>query len=1786
MKNLRTIFLNRILALMLTIVALMTGQEAWAESNWSVTNPTGSTFRITRPDSHVGTTETVKYRTVNLSAYAGQHYTAVNSEVTFGSEDTYKEVTVTERTPSHDVYKYQNGDSRKYRFDVTDLGGFNLAYCDREITTGTSVPSSGMFSIKDVTIQTSEYPADDRGYDNNGYKYVAASSYCTSGTQAYLRFLNAQLRMTLSFDAKENDDAYEYLQILFDNTSTCDGRSSAKDGNPGTPNLSRYMAGFEMNTGSKDDTYRNYTFPVTSAGDNASATNPWGHGDKWPLKNQKFKNGYRATDGRLIVPTDFSTLVLRLNASGSSGSDQWAAKNVIAHIQAVDDTKPTVVAYSVASGRHSKGNTVYVSVVFNEIVRVAGTATLTTDNNWGDFNYVAGSGTNVLTFSRNIPADASGNLNITGLSGTVNDLAGNSLTGSSVTATNLCSLDASYAYTITYDLDEGVLPDGYPATYTWETATFTLNNPTKTGYYFDGWMGSNGSTPETTVTIANHSHGNKSYTANWTKVWTGSGTQGDPYTITSPHGLDLLAQYVNSGNTCKGLYFQLGGNIEYTYKKAWNEDGTQNNYTRIGNAGVGFEGTFDGQNYTISGIRMYKGGSNTNDDSGLGLFGGVMNGGKVKRVNLSNTRITGFYRVAGIAATTYNATIEDCTVAADVCIHAVKSSAYYHGGIVGYNQSPINRCISRATLTVANSSGCHDFGGIAGYNSNKITDCIADGVIIPDVKGRGAIVGYHIGTLTRNYYRGCNVAGTENATGVGKGNSDSTTETSDVNGAQPLYAVTLPANASLTREPSATLPRSGNKTYTTGADINGASYAVASSNLLISYNSASIPSGYVLGSISANQTTNGEAVAVTDNGNYTYNYTMPAADVTVTATLLPIVSYIDADGNAQSHACTPIVSGTTSYGNSENTVAWYYVDGTVNYSSDATLTFNDQHVNIILCDGAMLKNGNGFVTNNFINVVNGSLAIYGQSGGTGSIVCNKATRCIEVKNNIDFNGGNVSATTSSNQGIYSTYGSITIRRGSVTASGSNYAIMSYSGDIIIHGGTVNAESQCNAIYAKNNLTINGGTVTANATYTTESYYSGLRTNSGDVSILGGNVTATGQAGIIAGYTTSSNYGKRTITLGCATLADCITASSYACSTLTIADGQILSDGTDAYSGTLSSEQKTAIAGKTLSTTIPYVDADGTTKYKGSHDLTFITTSTSGTINYGDAANAEGWYCVNSDVDFDEKEISFNDQQVNIILCDGSTMSAKKTTQRPFKVNNGSLAIYGQTLGTGTLTVYSRDGHAIYAKGNIDFNGGTINSTSGYDIGILADNNITIRRGKIMAKGGSRNDFYGFKAGGTITLGCATTADRIYSTGYNGTVSIAEGQTLTDGNSANTYANTLTDEQKNAIKKKTMMKALGDVSYIDENGKEQICNNYKILSDGILTATLHSIGESSKDTWYVASGSYTYNATYLQTDGHVHIILCDGANFTVNGSGSYGIHATGNLTIYGQSQGTGTLTVNVANTSGKALYVDYGNLVVNGGVVSAHGGEYGIYINNGNLTVNGGSINCSDNKGLYVNGDALMGSPLLAHHMPQYDIKGLLSVKLTMNSIGIMTYSGVNSLDFTNVSGLSAYVALSDADDNGNITLTRTYKPAGMTGMVLCGEPSTSYIVPAVKDKAPDVYQNNLLRHVIVATEIDKSDGYYTNYILAKKNGNVGFYPLSGKGTLKPYSAYLQLHKDDTMSRGLVLNFEEEGTPTGVGHTEITESTEMADAIYDLQGRRIEKPKKGLYIVNGRKVMIK
>ena len=60
---------------------------------------------------------------------------------------------------------------------------------------------------------------------------------------------------------------------------------------------------------------------------------------------------------------------------------------------------------------------------FSEIVTVTGTPSLHTD--WGDFDYLSGSGSNVLTFSGTIDATFGTQLCVRTLNGTVTDLAGN-----------------------------------------------------------------------------------------------------------------------------------------------------------------------------------------------------------------------------------------------------------------------------------------------------------------------------------------------------------------------------------------------------------------------------------------------------------------------------------------------------------------------------------------------------------------------------------------------------------------------------------------------------------------------------------------------------------------------------------------------------------------------------------------------------------------------------------------------------------------------------------------------------------------------------------------------------------------------------------------------------------------------------------------------------------------------------------------------------------------------------------------------------------------------------------------------------------------------------------------------------------------------------------------------------------------------------------------------------------------------------------------------------------------
>ena len=108
--------------------------------------------------------------------------------------------------------------------------------------------------------------------------------------------------------------------------------------------------------------------------------------------------------------------------------------------------------------------------------------------------------------------------------GTTNTVSPKSFTGYTSPSSQSIKWDSTSAKTITFtytpiSYDVTINCNGGSGvnsrTYTIETATFTLGTPTRTGYTFNGWTGSNGDTAQKTVSISKSSTGDKSYTAQW-----------------------------------------------------------------------------------------------------------------------------------------------------------------------------------------------------------------------------------------------------------------------------------------------------------------------------------------------------------------------------------------------------------------------------------------------------------------------------------------------------------------------------------------------------------------------------------------------------------------------------------------------------------------------------------------------------------------------------------------------------------------------------------------------------------------------------------------------------------------------------------------------------------------------------------------------------------------------------------------------------------------------------------------------------------------------------------------------------------------------------------------------------------------------------------------------------------------------------------------------------------------------------------------------------------------------
>lgn len=183
-----------------------------------------------------------------------------------------------------------------------------------------------------------------------------------------------------------------------------------------------------------------------------------------------------------------------------------------------------------------------------------------------------------------------------------------------------------------------------------------------------------------------------------------------------------------------------------------------------------------------------------------------------------------------------------------------------------------------------------------------------------------------------------------------------------------------------------------------------------------------------------------------------------------------------------------------------------------------------------------------------------------------------------------------------------------------------------------------------------------------------------------------------------------------------------------------------------------------------------------------------------------------------------------------------------------------------------------------------------------------------------------------------------------------------------------------------------------------------------------------------------------------------------------------------------------------------------------------------------------------------------------------------------------SFASSENLNFKDVDGLKAYIVSGYKKSKGNLTivlLKADYVPAG-TGLILKGTANTTYTVGKMEMEAG---YHNFLKGVTAPTTISTTEGDNTNYVFVKDNGRYAFAKVASTRSLPAGKAYLRLPTSVSATAGAkAIGFVIEGETTGVN--EVAPATPAADEdYYTLSGIKTRKPTRGIYIHQGRKVVV-
>jgi hypothetical protein len=193
------------------------------------------------------------------------------------------------------------------------------------------------------------------------------------------------------------------------------------------------------------------------------------------------------------------------------------------------------------------------------------------------------------------------------------------------------------------------------------------------------------------------------------------------------------------------------------------------------------------------------------------------------------------------------------------------------------------------------------------------------------------------------------------------------------------------------------------------------------------------------------------------------------------------------------------------------------------------------------------------------------------------------------------------------------------------------------------------------------------------------------------------------------------------------------------------------------------------------------------------------------------------------------------------------------------------------------------------------------------------------------------------------------------------------------------------------------------------------------------------------------------------------------------------------------------------------------------------------------------------------------------------------ISATVGSTGWATYSNATyNLDFTGLA-VKAYKATLTSENKVKLSPVTTV-PAG-TG-VLLNATAGDHEIPVIS--SADAIEDNLLKASADA-DIAASTDEVHHYVLANGASGLGFYNLAEPKNIGAGKAYLETTEalaTEDGGKGSRVDWIIDGEGEVTAIKSLGSEDTVTNGYLDLQGRRVIAPQKGLYIVNGKKVIIK